>query len=529
MRQSHAAAHIVLASVIVIILTSIPYVFGISITPPGWHFVGFTYNSDDACVYLSWIKQARDGNFFIRNLYTAEPQKNLPFNLLFLAMGGTSRLVGCSAAASFHTFRVLLIPALLFAIWKLCKTLGKEDAAILIVWIAGLSSGLGWLIKIGSSINRPIDLWQPEAITFLSAYLNPLFLAGTILMVTSLNCIFIAINRCDTKYAIFAGIALLVLGNIHTYDLVPVWLAFVFYVLIISIIHKNRLIWFRAAKYGIIAFFIALPTAGYQVFLLLTEPVYAMRAATLAETPALHFILIGYGLVFVFACAGVFQAIKRREEYCWFAVAWIVAGFAAAYLPIEQQRKLLMGTHIPLSILAGVYLKPLLGSIKGLRTTYAAILLVVLLMPSNILFIRRDIERLKENNTAPGLQAIISADGMKLIQWLKKNTKNDDLVLAPPNVATFLPAIAGCRVYYGHWSETANFKEKLNQWFDFAGIDSSDTFRKQFIRKSNVTIIVQNLSILQFGKHFTGGPLPPDIGKEVYRAGNYAVYKVNHP
>ena len=49
----------------------------------------------------------------------------------------------------------------------------------------GLSSGIGWLIPHVQSPVGSVDVWQPEAITFLSIYLNPLFLAGLILMLGS--------------------------------------------------------------------------------------------------------------------------------------------------------------------------------------------------------------------------------------------------------------------------------------------------------------------------------------------------------
>ena len=60
-------------------------------------FLGLTHNIDDGAVYLSWMRQSADGHFFIRNLFTNEPQVARQFNLLFLVMGGLAGLARCAA------------------------------------------------------------------------------------------------------------------------------------------------------------------------------------------------------------------------------------------------------------------------------------------------------------------------------------------------------------------------------------------------------------------------------------------------
>ena len=54
----------------------------------GSFFIGTPYNIDDYCNYLSWLRQMADGHFFIHNLFTTDPQKNIEFNVFFWLLGG---------------------------------------------------------------------------------------------------------------------------------------------------------------------------------------------------------------------------------------------------------------------------------------------------------------------------------------------------------------------------------------------------------------------------------------------------------
>ena len=516
--------HIVAAWIVVTALTTVPYLYGLSVFPQPDHFVGFTYNIDDACVYLTWINQARDGHFLIRNLYTTEPQRLLPFNLLFLAMGLFSRLTTLSPTLTYHLWRVALILVTLFALWRLCRALDREDLAPAAIWLASLSSGLGWLVRIGTSINRPVDLWQPEAITFLSAYLNPLFLTGIALMLWASGGLVRAVRENRASPALGAGAALLLLANIHTYDLLTVGLAWALYA--ITLICWDRARGRRAVKWGLAAAAISLPTVAYQVLLYAREPVYRLRAQTPAESPAIWFFLIGYGLLLAPAAVGAVRGIRNSDSSTVFLTAWALAGFAAVYLPLAQQRKLIMGTHIPLCALAADALVPAIARVKAVRPAFVWALALAVLLPSNLLFLRKDLSLLSIGQTAPLFPPALTKDEVDVMRCLARSAGPDDVVLAQPNLALFVPALAGKRVYFGHWSETVDYQEKFDQWLTFADVSTADAWRERFLRDEGVTLVVQNLQTGRIGQRTLGGPISPHVAAEVYRSGQLAVYRV---
>ena len=208
---------------VIVLLSSVPYLYGLANTPPGWHFVGLTHNIDDGAVYLSWMRQAADGGFFIRNLYTTEPQLAIQFNLLFLIMGWFAAITRLPLIWVFHIFRAGLGICLIWAIWRFAKLfMDDPNERRILIPLVGLSAGVGWLIPGNGPPTGPVDTWQPEAITFLSIYLNPLFLAGLILMIGAFYWLVLAHRTGCPACAALAGASLLLLGNIHTYDVFTV-------------------------------------------------------------------------------------------------------------------------------------------------------------------------------------------------------------------------------------------------------------------------------------------------------------------
>jgi len=458
---------VLLLAMLIAVLSSVPYLYGLAITPPGYSFLGLTHNIDDAAVYLSWMRQAADGHFFIRNLFTNERQTVLPFNVFFLLLGNFGRIAHIPLVWVYHICRVALGICLVAAAWKFSRLFLEEKRDRLIfVAILGVSSGFGWLMAYNPQA-RSIDLWQPEAITFLSVYLNPLFLVGQILMIGAFYWLLMAERDGQTRHAIYAGVALLLLGNIHSYDVVTV--AFVWIAYIITSAIAARKLPLRTIKLSIIAALVGVPSIAYQFYVYSANSVYRARANSPAPSAELYWFFSGYGLVLAGAIVGMMLSVRDRRRsasnFPLFLIAWSIIGFAIPYIPIAQQRKLIMGLHIPLCILCayalGIFVRK-----GGWIRTLAVVLFVAATIPSNILFLSQDMELLSRADTAPRYAPFMSRYELAAMHWLHENTKVEDTILAPPTFALFVPAMIGRQVYYGHWSETPNYAAKRNEWAD---------------------------------------------------------------
>ncbi|MCL5102629.1 MAG: hypothetical protein M1133_00750 [Armatimonadetes bacterium] len=520
-------------AIAIVLLASTPYLVGLIITPHGYHFLGLTHNIDDGAVYLSWMRQAADGHFFIRNLFTNEPQAARQINLLFLAMGNFARVTHLPLIWVFHIFRVLLGVGVIFAVWRFSRLfLDDPQQRRLLIPIVGLSAGIGWLIPNVKMPVGSVDMWQPEAITLLSIYLNPLFLAAIILMLGALYWLILAQRTGRARHAVCAGMSMFVLGNIHTYDVITV--ACVWTVYLFAIWIAERRFPARAVLLSILAAVIACPSIAYQFYLYRIDDVFRARANSPTPSPAIWSFFEGYGIILIGALIGaVYSTLRTRNSTLapnpqseipnpkLFLVVWSVIGFVIPYVPIGQQRKLIMGLHVPLCILCAYGLSLLLTRLPRSLARSVILAVIIFSMGSNIRFLSHDINLLKMGGTAPSFPAFISTSELAAIRYLRENSTPTDVIFAPPAFSLFVPGLIGRQVYYGHWSETPDYGEKIRSWGALADPEYSvDEWNRLMIDKAKATYYVSELRA-------TDPPLAAGFSRQCYSSGPVRIFRVN--
>ncbi len=474
-----------LVSLGIVLLASIPYLFGYAIAPTEHEFIGLTRNVDDALVYLSWMRQAADGHFFTRNLFTSEPQVGHGVNLLFYGLGRFAGTTHLPLIVVFHAARLIFGAGLLMLVYAFSRLwIADIRGRRLVLLVTGFSAGLGWLIPVGEGFDRSVDLWQPEAITFLSIYLSPLFSFSLILMLGSLYLLQVHGATGRTRYAVCAGLLLLILGNVHSYDVIPIGMTWALCALA-SLLRRPRNA--RPLVGGLIAAVIGMPSAAYQAYIYLHEPVFRLRADVPTLSPSIVFYLLGFGLLIPLAALGVRRLMSNRADYGLLA-CWVIMAVAAAYLPISFQRKLVMGAHIPLSILAGMGLAAVTEGLRGRAAVTAAAL--VILVPSNVVFLAQDMARVIANEPHTTAHApFVSKDELAALDYLRRHSRPGDIVLAQPPFASLVPAFTGRTVYCGHWGETARFEEKLRQVLTFFAEPDEVEHHMDFVRRHGIVYV----------------------------------------
>lgn len=526
-------------AIAIVLLSSVPYVWGMLIRPPGHQFLGLTHNIDDGAVYLSWMRQAADGHFFIRNLFTNDPQPAKAFNVLFLLMGLVARVTGFPLIWVFHLFRVGLCVALIFIVHRFaCLFINRPEHARLLVPLVGLSAGVGWLVQGGGPPTGPVDVWQPEAITFLSVYLNPLFLAGLILMVGALHCLETARRSGRVRDAVCAGLCLLALGNVHTYDVVTAACVWSAYLVVLGV--RERRFPARGVALSFLAAAVAAPSVAYQAYVLIVDPLYRARAGTPAPSPAIWSYFAGYGLVLVGAVAGA--AIHARTSRSrgdgspppalrapLILIVWSVVGFVVPYIPVAQQRKLVMGLHIPLCILCAVAVVWLVERVPRAGRRAVATALLAVMAISNVRFLADDMRLMTQGATAPGFSPFISCAELEAMRCLQDSLQASDSVLAPPGFALFTPAFAGRPVYYGHWSETPDYGERLRRWLLTEDSSAAVVSREAALAATGVNYVVRYLDNSAAERSSAIEGLQPVFTSDAPSGGCIVVYRVRAP
>ncbi|MBP5274688.1 MAG: hypothetical protein ILO36_07120 [Abditibacteriota bacterium] len=434
---------------------SLPYIWGMMMSAPGWHFTGFTRNIDDMAVYMSWVTQNASGGPVTYNLFQPD-RGGLQFNVYTIALGLLARALArvCSvpSAAALHAARAVQAFFLPFAFYSFSGFFLKKESFrkwALLVFLFG--SGFGFLCPAS------VDRWQPEAITFMSAYLNPLFTVSLILMLLCLKNVF-------SGKPFFGAVFLLLLGNIHTYDVVIVAALWGGYAVRELVRSKDLRAFGANLAWGL---FGSLSTL-FNLYLYLRDPIYKSRVDTVISSPEPWYVLTGFGLPLLLAFASLYMYRKGTLDIrkIWIAVFWLVAGLAVIYIPFSQQRKFIMGYMIPVALLAGPAAAILFSRAKNAKRIAAAAF-VALIAVTNIANMGQDMSLLLSNQTAARFCPYISGEDTEIMEWVKKNTSLCcDVITAPPQLALLIPGYTGRRVYYGHWSETPEYNKKLKEYME---------------------------------------------------------------
>jgi hypothetical protein len=84
----------------------------------------------------------------------------------------------------------------------------------------------------------------------------------------------------------------------------------------------------------------------------------------------------------------------------------------------------------------------------------------------------------------------MSTDELSAMRFLRGISKTDATILAPPTYALFTPAFTGHRVYYGHWSETPNYGDKIRQWAVLSSPSMPSSVKAAIIRLTQASYYV---------------------------------------
>lgn len=564
-------------------LTMVPYIQGYLLSN-GRHYLWMGYNLDDACVYLSWMRQAMHGSIHQYNLFTTDSQPPMLANPLFWILGVIAGLTHLPLLFLFHAARLIGAFFLLIVVWQLiCETVKHSLARRASLLFVCFASGLGWLPLFwpneGVSIFRlPIDIWQPEAFTFLSIYLSPLFAVSMLLQVAVLLLLYRCYHSGRTDLAVKAGLCVLILGLVHTYDVVGLSLTWFIFILIRLIMKDSLAKSVKAWRNTLISAIVGLPGIAIIAWELHSNSIFHKRAEVPTLAPAVQWILVGYGCTLLLALVPVYLASKgsktvpttdeetedtsaihslfNASDAFALLLVWAVCQMIACYLPVAFQRKMIQGEHFPLAILAGVGAGYLLSIMRKQRLQSVMLAgLTLFLSLSNIRFLLREMS----NNVQDRVQTLqqrpyLLPGEIAALNWVRTTLPAGAAVQPLPWVKVFqgangqghlaatdmtlacvLPGLTGHAVWCGHWGETPEYGPKLGDLMRFALPQTSNASRMALLLRMKVSYLIfsqkspTDTQASDLAPMFRGQILPPNYLTKVYSNPDADVYKIQFP
>ena len=489
-----------------ILLASIglPFLFAALVSGKDFVFNGFLMNPGDSNTYLAKMYAGWNGAWRFTLPYTAEPGQGGYLYLFYLFLGHLARWLGAPLMAVYQAARLISALVMLASLARFMQFfVGKQGSGAwnALIW-AIFGGGLGWLVVLFGFL--PADTWVIDAFPFLSAFTIPHFSLSLALMFW----IFSRVNQpLSVRNALLDFAAALLMSNLSSFSVVVTLIVLGGDALWSWRLHGSA--FWRGKRWLRLAWITlgGCPMLLYQFWLLNTDPVMKVwNAQDLTPSPAPWDLLISFSPALLLAVVGGWVIIRRsrrktganpqpanpspyplpegeglrptdeQADPARLLVVWAVLGLLLLYVPLNLQRRFILGLYVPLVGLAAIGL----GELKK-RKALIYNIAFGLSLPTNLILVAM----LGLNCLAHNPILYMTGDEAAAMSWIRANTGAHDLVLAAPDTGTLIPANTGRRVIYGHLYETAyaeQEKQTVEDYFsgqmDAAQADALLTQRK---------------------------------------------------
>ena len=532
--------------VVVLVITSLPYLFAYASAPDDRRFMGVMFNIPDHFQYFSWMRESRD-HVLVSNQLTPEYSAPLLFNLLWWTLGRIEALTGLNYALLFQITRLLAGAFVIAAIYWFCGLVFEDRRKRLTaLLIAVLGTGIGWVWVLEKYLNdRPellfnFDVQTAEPNTFFSILAFPHFTIATGLITVIFGLVLLGQRTQSLRYAWLAAAVSLLLALQHAYDMFTIYGVIGVYFLFLWL--RDRRFPAYMFKLGIIVGLVSVWPA-LQAFLITNADdvwrgVLAQFDNAEAWTPnPLHLpILMGIGwLLAIWALdipitrRGVqLNAPTKLDDTNLLITAWFLSHFVLVYLPLNFQIHLLSGWQVVTGVLAtiGLYKRVLPWLQRRFQNTsperlarYATIALVLLVIPTNLYLLAwRFIDLRRAENPY-----YLRTDEVAALDYLEQQVTGDDVVLASLDIGQFVPALTGARSFLGHWAQTLDFYGKTDSVKAFFSGATADDDRLALLQHYGVDYVIYSPQEALLGDY---DPAAASYLDEVYSNDNVRVYAV---
>lgn len=495
-------------ALIIIIITTLPYIYGILTTPEGQVFNGLhSLTTGDLPVYYSYIEQIKSGQITLYNNFSFETPQNGLFNIFWLITGLIARLFHLPPSITIHITRIALIYPLIYIIYVCISFFfTRIQHRKIATYITILSSGIStyaipfitkYIPDFYNTIKWPIDYWIPESTTFNTLYHLPHVIASLgLMLLIYITYLYGFFNR-SYLYASIAGLYGLILFNFHPYHVVSIYLILGIFTLhaFIKYTDKKTIVY-----YYCLTVLISLPSPLYHVYMLATDPIIQARAhQNITITPPILYVILGYGGLLIGSIYALYIWIKNKKlnDLYIFLIIWVCVTGMLIYSPLNFQSRFLQGVHIPLAIMTSysiIYIqqkkKWSLLAIKPIGIFF----FILIFGMTPIVHLTRDLILYHDNYEL----FYTPKSHIEAFTWIQNNASINDVTLSnytpeDMRLSFFLTGYTNTHTYVSHMHESINYESKHEKLQTLLNSTSLNEWN-YFFEDNNVKYIIKKQS-----------------------------------
>jgi hypothetical protein len=501
-----------LAALALLLVTSTPYFYGYWSAPADKWFSGVVFNAHDTAQYLSWMRESGE-RVFIENKLTSEDNPAIYFNLHWFIPGRFAALTGLGLTEVYQLFRLIAVPLCVVAGYWFCGLFFTDPARRRFAfWLGTLTSGLGWLWVVEKYVSGlggvrfTADIYTTPGNTFWLMLASPHLTFALALVLLTLGCAWLGVQRRDFRWSLAAAALALFLGLGHIYDLVIIWSVLGLWGVLLTLRDGLKRRTF-ASLFVVVA--ASAPATLYFAWVSSgANPVWQQALAqydNLASfTPSPLHLLIFLGLALFAAAAGVFvwlrpalgnplAALRAQSDRQLFLIGWLAANLVIIYLPLKFQVMLLLAIQFVLAMWATDFLfergLPWLRARLRAHTAFAnwtPLLLLAAVLPTNLYLLGWRVLELSRHD----YPFYLHHDEVAAMRCLEANAQPDDVVLSEFYTGHYLPGLAGARAYYANAVMTLDYTVKRDRVAAFYGGDLSESARRAFLNDARINYVL---------------------------------------
>ena len=500
-------------------LTAVPYLLAYTTTQPDTVFMGTLMNPEDSQTYFAKMLQGLDGHWRYTITFTAEPHDPAFLGGFYLLLGHIARWTGASLQMVWHVSRILSVVVLLIVGYGFIAYFVAERRTRLTAYLlAVFSAGLGWLLfALGQPYwldAFPLDFKMPEAHLFFMSLTFPHIILSTAVILGSFYAMLRAYDYKNQKkgwgFALLAALLNLSLGILHPLMIYVVILTNSLYWLVLAW-RARQVLWYEGwvllVAYGLPGLLYL-----YYGYSLLSNEILRGWDANSNQSEAItrpwphYFVAFGpyILLTLIFGMQQRRQTTLRNNKLT-FLWMWLWATLILLFIPLNSQRRIIQGVHIPLSILAAAgfvqVVVPWLLSTRAVRrlltnprytvaklSRFITAVFLLTMSLSNLYILASTSASAVIQQPDPLFR---TADEMAAVAWLRaeNGTAPAPVLLGDYQTGNLVAARAGNQVVVGHWAETIRYEDKLAAVAQFYNDDTDDGWRQMLLAQYNVAYV----------------------------------------